>query len=53
MSFTISKAGLERLKELVAQQADEELLASVVGQHPADVAEVLDQLERGDARYCL
>jgi magnesium transporter len=51
MSFTISKAGLERLKELVAQQADEELLASVVGQHPADVAELLDNLDRGDARY--
>jgi hypothetical protein len=43
MTFTISKASLERLKELVAQQADVELLAAVDDLHPADIAEVLDR----------
>ncbi len=51
MTFTISKANLERLQELVAQKRDEDLLAAVHDLHPADLAEVLDQLEPADARY--
>ena len=51
MTFTISKASLERLKELVAQQADVELLAAVDDMHPADIAEVLDNLDLKEAQY--
>lgn len=51
MTFTISKASLERLKELVAQQADPEVLAAVEGLHPADIAEVLDNLDLREAQY--
>ena len=51
MTFTISKASLERLKELVDQQADAELLAAVDDLHPADIAEVLDNLDLKEAQY--
>ncbi len=51
MAFTLSKANLEHLHELVAQQRDEELLASVNDLHPADIAEVLDQLDLEEAQY--
>lgn len=51
MTFSISKANLERLQELVAQKHDEDLLEAVHDLHPADLAEVLDQLELADAQY--
>lgn len=51
MTFTISKANLERLQELVAQQRDEELLEAVRDIHPADLAEILDQLDLKEAQY--
>ncbi len=51
MTFTISKANLERLQDLVARKQDEELLEAVRDLHPADLAEVLDQLDLGDAQY--
>ncbi|MGV9011456.1 MAG: magnesium transporter [Flavobacteriales bacterium] len=51
MTFTISKASLERLKELVAQRGDAELLSAVDDLHPADIAEVLDNLDLIEAQY--
>jgi len=51
MTFTLSKANLERIQEHVAQQRDEELLAAVRDLHPADIAEVLDQLHLKEAQY--
>jgi magnesium transporter len=51
MTFTISKANLERLQELAAQQRDEELLEAVHDLHPADLADVLDELELPAARH--
>lgn len=51
MTFTLSKANLERIQEHVAQQRDEELLAAVNDLHPADIAEVLDQLNLKEAQY--
>ena len=51
MTFTISKANLERLKELVAQRGDAELLSAVDDLHPADIAEVLDNLDLIEAQY--
>ncbi len=51
MTFTLSKANLERIQEHVAQQRDEELLAGVRDLHPADIAEVLDQLNLKEAQY--
>jgi magnesium transporter len=51
MAFTLSKANLEHLHELVEQQRDEELLAAVNDLHPADIAEVLDQLHLEEAQY--
>lgn len=51
MTFTISKANLERLQELAAQQRDTELLEAVQDIHPADLAEILDQLDLKEAQY--
>lgn len=51
MSFTISKANLERIQEQVAQQRDAELLEAVHDLHPADLAELLDQLDLKGAQY--
>lgn len=51
MTFTLSKANLERIQEHIAQQRDEELLAAVNDIHPADIAEILDELELKEAQY--
>lgn len=51
MTFTISKANFERLQELVAQQRDAELLDAVKDIHPADLAEILDQMDLKEAQY--
>ena len=51
MTFTLSKANLERIQEHVAQQRDEELLEAVKDIHPADLAEILDQLDLKEAQY--
>lgn len=51
MTFTLSKANLERIQEHVAQQRDKELLEAVKDIHPADIAEILDQLELKEAQY--
>ena len=51
MNFILSKANLEHVQGLVAQKRDEELLASVNDLHPADIAEVLDQLDLEEAQY--
>ncbi|HRP81817.1 MAG TPA: magnesium transporter [Flavobacteriales bacterium] len=51
MTFTLSKANLERIQENIAQQRDDELLAAVKDLHPADIAEVLDQLSLKEAQY--
>lgn len=51
MTFTLSKANLERIQEHIAQQRNEELLESVRDIHPADIAEILDQLDLKEAQY--
>lgn len=51
MAFEISKAHLERLQELIADNRDEALLQELNELHPADIGEVLDQLEVEEARY--
>ncbi|MFZ1617299.1 MAG: magnesium transporter, partial [Flavobacteriales bacterium] len=51
MTFTLSKANLERIQEHVAQKRDEELLEAVKDLHPADLAEILDQLDLKEAQY--
>ncbi|MEO5584201.1 MAG: magnesium transporter [Flavobacteriales bacterium] len=51
MTFTLSKANLERIQEHIAQQRNEELLESVRYIHPADIAEILDRLDLKEAQY--
>lgn len=51
MTFQLSKPHLERIQEHIAEQRDTALLQEMVELHPADIAEVLDQLEAEDARY--
>lgn len=51
MTFTLSKANLERIQEHVAQQRDAELLEAVADLHPADLADLLVQLDLNDAQY--
>lgn len=51
MAFKLSQANLDRIQENIAQQRDEAVLNEVGEMHPADVAELLDQLHLEEARY--
>jgi|LakMenEpi03Aug12_release.lakeMendotaPanAssembly.Ray.scaffolds.fasta_scaffold59574_3 magnesium transporter len=51
MAFKLSKFSLERIQENVAQRRGEALLSELSDLHPADIAEVIDQLELEEARY--
>ncbi|MCO6482269.1 MAG: magnesium transporter [Flavobacteriales bacterium] len=51
MTFILSKANLEQIQENIAQQRDAEVLDAVKDLHPADIADVLDQLTLKEAQY--
>ncbi|MFT3884813.1 MAG: magnesium transporter [Flavobacteriales bacterium] len=51
MAFKLSQANLERIQENIAQKREEAVLNEVSGMHPADIAELLDQLRLDDARH--
>lgn len=51
MTFVLSKANLERIQENIAQGRDEEMLSAVRDLHPADIADILDQLDLKESQY--
>jgi len=51
MEFEITREYIDRLKELVENHNDEELRATMEPLHPADIAEVMDDLSMDEAKY--
>ncbi len=51
MTFTLSRANLERIQEHIAQQRDTDLLEAVNDLHPADIAEILVELNLKESQY--
>ncbi|HDR50367.1 MAG TPA: magnesium transporter [Mariniphaga anaerophila] len=51
MEFEITKEYIERLKELIHETNAEELKATMEPLHPADIAEVMDDLTMDEAKY--
>jgi magnesium transporter len=51
MEFEITKEYIDRLKELIAKDNSGELKATMEPLHPADIAEVMDDLTIEEAKY--
>ncbi len=51
MEFEITREYIDRLKELVEHHNDDELRATMEPLHPADIAEVMDDLSMDEAKY--
>jgi magnesium transporter len=51
MEFEITREYIERLKELIEENNAEELKATMEPLHPADIAEVMDDLTMDEAKY--
>ncbi len=51
MEFEITREYIERLKELIGNNNREELKATMEPLHPADIAEVMDDLNMDEAKY--
>ncbi len=53
MKEDLTKDDITHLKELIARHDDEALSEIVRGQHPADIADILEELETEEADYLL
>ncbi len=51
MEFEITKEYIERLKELIEHNNTDELKATIEPLHPADIAEVMDDLSMEEAKF--
>ncbi len=51
MEFEITREYIDRLKELIEDNNQEELKATMEPLHPADIAEVMDDLTMDEAKY--
>jgi len=51
MEFEITREYIERLKELIEENNAEELRATMEPLHPADIAEVMEDLTMDEAKY--
>jgi magnesium transporter len=51
MEFEITREYIDRLKDLIAETNAEELKATMEPLHPADIAEVMDDLTMDEAKY--
>lgn len=51
MEFEIAKEYIDRLKELIENKNTDELKATMEPLHPADIAEVMDDLSMDEAKY--
>ncbi|MGC9352958.1 MAG: magnesium transporter MgtE N-terminal domain-containing protein, partial [Mariniphaga sp.] len=51
MEFEITREYIERLKELIEENNADELKATMEPLHPADIAEVMDDLTMDEAKY--
>ena len=51
MQFELTKEFLEEIAKSVQHQNDEFLADSILGLHPADIAEILDELDNSESKY--
>ncbi len=51
MQFEISREYINQLKELIEQEKQKEVVALMEDLHPADIAEVMDDLNMDEAKY--
>jgi magnesium transporter len=51
MEFEITREYIERLKELISENNTDELKATMEPLHPADIAEVMDDLTMDEAKF--
>lgn len=51
MEFEITKEYIDRLKDLISEDNSEELKATMEPLHPADIAEVMEDLSMDEAKY--
>ena len=51
MSPEITKEFINRIELLISEKDDQEILSLVSDEHPADIAEIIDELNLKDATY--
>ncbi|MCY1722403.1 magnesium transporter [Prolixibacteraceae bacterium Z1-6] len=51
MSFAITKENIDQLRNLVSENKTEEVAALVKDLHPADIAEIMDDLNTDEAKF--
>jgi magnesium transporter len=51
MSFEITKENIEQLRQLVEEQKNAEVAALMADLHPADIAEIMDDLNTDEAKF--
>ena len=51
MKIEINREYIEQLTKLIEQKADQEIIQSVISLHPADIAEIMEQLDSDEAQY--
>lgn len=53
MQFQLNQELIDKIKRLVSERYDEELLIHLSGQHHADIAEILEELSLDEATYII
>ncbi len=51
MKIELNREYIEQLTELIDQKADQEIFQSIGSLHPADIAEIMEQLDSDEAQY--
>jgi len=51
MKIELNREYIEQLTELIDQKADQEIFQSIRSLHPADIAEIMEQLDSDEAQY--
>jgi len=51
MKIELNREFIEQLSQLIAQKADTEIFQAIGSLHPADIAEIMEQLDLDEAQY--
>ena len=51
MKIELNREFIEQLTQLIAQKADPEIIQAIGSLHPADIAEIMEQLDLDEAQY--
>jgi magnesium transporter len=51
MKIELNREYIDQLTELIDQKADQEIFQSICSLHPADIAEIMEQLDSDEAQY--